>query len=230
MRSKLACSVFAATVTATVAVAQSPDVSRGERAFRVCAPCHSLLPDKNLTGPSLANLWNRQAGTLPSFSRYSEAMKSSGIIWTEVSLDPWVANPQKFIAESEMPFRGVKDATTRADLIAFLKDATQPGRADQYAQRQGGMMGGGQAPNLKKLDAEDRVQSVRYCRDGYKVTTADGKTRNYWERNLRFKTDSSEEGPEKGAPAILGAGMMGDRASVIFSAPDEIGSFIKHQC
>jgi cytochrome c len=37
--------------------------------------------------------------------------------------------------------------------------------------------------------------------------------------NLRFKTDSSESGPEKGRPAIMPAGMMGDRASVIFADP-----------
>ena len=30
------------------------------------------------------------------------------------------------------------------------------------------------------------------------VTTADGTTSDFWERNLRFKTDSSDEGPEKG--------------------------------
>jgi cytochrome c len=31
-------------------------------------------------------------------------------------------------------------------------------------------------------------------------------------------------------PAILGAGMMGDRASVIFAAPEEISGFIGHAC
>jgi cytochrome c len=62
------------------------------------------------------------------------------------------------------------------------------------------------------------------------VTTADGKTRDFCERNLRFKTDSSSEGPEKDAPAILGAGMQGDRVSVIFSAPEEISAFISHPC
>jgi len=31
-------------------------------------------------------------------------------------------------------------------------------------------------------------------------------------------------------PAIMPAGMMGDRATIIFAAPEEIGRFIKHQC
>jgi cytochrome c len=165
--------------------------------------------------------------------RYSAALKSSGIVWSETSLDPWLADPQAFIPENHMTFRGFKDARVRADLIAFLKDATQPGRAPQVAQRPGGMMGmmgGGAVPNLKKLDAEDRVQSASYCRDTYKVTTADGKTHDFWERNLRFKTDTSEDGPEKGNPALVGAGMLGDRADLIFSDPQEISDFIKHQC
>lgn len=65
-------------------------------------------------------------------------------------------------------------------------------------------------PNLKKLDPEDRVQAITHCRDTYKVSTADGKTRNFGERNLRFKTDVSEERPEKNGPALMPAGMMGD--------------------
>ena len=39
-----------------------------------------------------------------------------------------------------------------------------------------------------------------------------------------------ERGPQKGAPALVGAGMMGDRADVIFASPDEISGFIAHQC
>ena len=29
------------------------DAERGERDFRVCAPCHSLEPDRNMKGPNL---------------------------------------------------------------------------------------------------------------------------------------------------------------------------------
>jgi cytochrome c len=92
------------------------------------------------------------------------------------------------------------------------------------------MMGGGQVPNLKTLDAKDRVQSISHCGDSYQITTADGKTRDIWERNLRFKTDVSEDGPQKGAPAIVRAGMMGDRADIIFAAPEEISALISNHC
>jgi cytochrome c len=43
-------------------------------------------------------------------------------------------------------------------------------------------------------------------------------------------TDSSKDGPEKGAPAIMPAGMMGDRAAVIFAAPDDIDKMIAARC
>jgi cytochrome c len=215
------------------ALAESGDASRGQQNFRVCAPCHSLEPDRNMTGPSLANLWGRKAGSLPSFDRYSDALKSSGIIWDDRALDGWFTDPQRMVPENEMPFEGIGDGRVRADLLAFLKDATKPGASpERTAQAQmGGMMGGGgRDPNLKNLEANKRVKAITYCRDTYRVTTTDGKTRAFWERNLRFRTDSSKDGPEKDAPAIMPAGMMGDRASVIFAAPEEITRMIEARC
>jgi cytochrome c len=213
------------------------DAARGQRVFSACVACHALEPNRNMTGPSLAELWNRRAGTLTSFPRYSPALKSSGIVWDDSSLDAWLKDPQQLIPGNTMTFAGIKDSQPRADLLAFLKEATQPGRAPAPSAQQGGqmggmqgMMGGGAVPNLKKLDPEDRVQAVTYCHDTYRVTTTDGKTRDFWERNLRLKTDSSEEGPAKGAPALVDAGMMGDRADVIFSDPEEINQFISHKC
>jgi cytochrome c len=74
------------------------------------------------------------------------------------------------------------------------------------------------------------VQKITHCKDTYHVSTADGKTHDFWERNLRLKTDVSGDGPQKGAPALVSAGMMGDRADVIFAAPGEISAFIAEQC
>jgi cytochrome c len=225
--------VFLMLTVPYAASAERGDAARRERMYRACAPCHALEPDRNMTGPSLAEIWNRTAGTLPSFPRYSPALKSSGIIWNDDTLDAWIKDPQHFVPGNVMTFPGMKDARQRADLLAFLKDATEPGRAPKAAQgdsQMGGMMAGGQVPNLKQLDPEDRVRSINHCGDTYKVATADGKTRDFWERNLRFKTDVSVDGPQKGAPAIVPAGMMGDRADVIFASPDEISAFIADRC
>jgi len=229
--------MFRTTATALVlvffvssAVAEG-NANRGQRVFQNCAACHSLDAGKNMTGPSLANLWHRKAGTQQDFTRYSTALVASGIEWNDQTLDAWVADPQHVIPGNEMTFPGIKDAQARADLLAYLKQATQPGgpRAAQSQPQMGGMMSTA-VPNLKTLDASDRVQAVAYCRDTYEVATADGKKRKFWERNLRFKTDSSPEGPTQGAPALVPAGMMGDRADVIFANPDELGKFISKSC
>jgi cytochrome c len=217
-------------------LAESGDASRGRQDFRACAPCHSLDPDRNMTGPSLANLWGRKAGGLSSFERYSDALRLSGIIWDDRALDGWLTDPQRMVPDNEMPFEGIKDARVRADLLAFLKEATRPGAAPERTAQapmggMGGMMGGGgRDPSLKSLEPNKQVKAITYCRDTYRVTTADEKTRAFWERNLRFMTDSSQDGPEKGTPAIMPAGMMGDRAAVIFAAPDEINKMIEARC
>ena len=226
--------------TGAHALASEDNPARGQRVFGACAACHSLEPDKNMTGPSLAQLWGRRAGSLASFNRYSPALKSADIKWNDETLNAWIADPQHVVPGNQMAFPGVKDARQRSDLLAFLKEATQPG-GSQLAQGRGGgmggmmgggmgMMGSGQAPNLRKLEPSDRVQSISHCKDTFTVTTADGKTHNFWERNLRLKIDTSSDGPEKNAPALVGAGMMGDRADVIFADPGEISGLIAPRC
>jgi cytochrome c len=234
----IAVAVGLALSVSAAAQPHSGEPARGEQVFQACAACHSLAPDKNLTGPSLAGLWGRKAGGLASFKRYSPALQSSGVAWDDKSLDAWLKDPQHFLPGNAMTFPGIKDERQRADLLAYLREVTQPGKAPP--QRPGGMagmgrgmmgmMGGGEVPNLKKPTPQQLVRSIRHCGDGYTVATADGQTRVIWERNLRLKTDSSGDGPEKGAPALVPAGMMGDRFDVIFAAPDEISAFVGEKC
>jgi cytochrome c len=228
--------IVAVAMSISTAQAADGNVNRGQRNFGACAACHSLEPNRNMTGPTLAQLWNRKAGSLASFPRYSPALKSSGVVWDDKTLDQWLKDPQHLIPGNTMTFAGIREAQPRADLLAFLKEAPKPGDVPtQSTQRSGqmgmgGMMGGNSVPNLKQLDPEDRVQAIIHCADTYKVTTADGKTRDFWERNLRFKTDVSDDGPQKGAPALVNAGMMGDRADVIFADPSEISALIAPKC
>ena len=218
------------------AFAADGNADRGQRVFSACAACHSLQSDQNMTGPSLSELWDRKAGTMASFSRYSTALKSANIEWNDKTLDEWIKDPQHLVPGNEMTFPGIKDAQQRADLLAFLKEATKKGGSQSAQQRgpmggmMGGMGGGGQVPNLKKLYSAQRVQAITYCKDTYTVTTANGQQRKFWERNLRLKTDASGDGPERNAPALIDAGMMGDRADVIFADPGEISPFIAAKC
>src|SRR6266568_286256 len=147
----VAIAIFMLAAVTNRATAEPGDATRGGRMYRACVACHSLEPDRNMTGPSLAKIWNRKSGSLPSFPRYSPALKSAGIIWNDDTLDEWIKDPQHFIPGNTMTFPGIKEPRQRADLLAYLKDATRPGHAPKAAQgggQMGGMMmGGGQVPN-----------------------------------------------------------------------------------
>lgn len=211
------------------ALAAQGDPKLGAANFGACAACHSIEPGRHMTGPSLAGLWGRKAGSVENFLRYSDAMKNSGVTWDEQTLDKWLQNPSQFIPHNEMTFPGIKEHVARQEVIAYLK-AVSEGKAPSVPAQRGGMMGGGDMPNLKKAEPDSVVKSIRHCRDTYFVTTADGKTHKVWEFNLRFKTDSSANGPRPGKPAVVGVGMRGDRVAIVFAAPLEFGSFVKQSC
>jgi cytochrome c len=82
-----------------------PDPTKGRQHFgQACVACHSLEPDRNMTGPSLFGLLGRKAGSLPSFHRYSPALKSSGVVWNDKTLDAWLTDPKAFIPGNHMVF------------------------------------------------------------------------------------------------------------------------------
>jgi cytochrome c len=189
-------------------------------------PMTALLSKADIRRCLEPESWN-----IASFTRYSPAMKSANIEWNEETLDEWIADPQHLIPSNQMTFAGIKDPQQRVDLLAFLKQATQSGASvAQGTGNMGGMIGGGRVPNLKSLDPAARVKEITYCKDTYTITTANSETRKFWERNLRLKTDASGDGPEKDAPALLPAGMRGDRADVIFADPAEISAHIAAKC
>jgi len=136
--------------------APSGDAKSGAVLFRACVGCHSFVPDRNMTGPSLAGIWGRKAGTLQSFERYSPALKATTVVWDAAALDQWLKAPAEFIPHSRMPFRGISDAAARADLIAFLKEAgagNSPGAASDQGSGMGSMTAEttSQFQDLKKL-------------------------------------------------------------------------------
>lgn len=210
---------------------EAGDPARGAAVFQACAACHSTKAAEHMTGPSLAKIWRRKAGTVDGFHRYSDAMKRVDIVWTEATLDKWLTNPEAFIPGTSMTFPGLRDVKSREDVIAYLKTVSE-GKAPTAAARGGGMMMNVQSAHmdLKAAPPEGQVTAIKHCGDAYTVSTADGKTNKVWEFNLRFKTDSSSLGPPPGKPMIVGAGMQGDRASVVFAAPNEISSFIREWC
>lgn len=101
-------------------IANAADPVNGKRVFKKCVACHSLQEGKNKIGPSLYNLLERKAGSVEGY-KYSKAMKNSGIVWNEESLDKFLTKPRKFIPKTKMSFRGIKKKSLREDLISFFK-------------------------------------------------------------------------------------------------------------
>jgi len=215
-------------LAATQAAPAAGDAKRGAQVFHACMACHSVVEGEHLTGPSLAHVWNRKAGSAPGFQRYSDAMKQANVVWDEATLDKWLANPEAFVPGTSMTFAGLKQQKDRLDVAAYLRAVAQ-NEAPQ-AKSKGGMGMQMRKPDLHKAPPEAQVKSIRYCGDTYTVETADGKSQKIWEFNLRLKSDSSQLGPAPGKPVAVGAGMQGDRASIVFASPKEISEFIKADC
>jgi len=205
------------------------DPARGAKVFQACTACHSVEPGEHMTGPSLARIWSRKAGAVEDFLRYSDAMKKSNVVWNDANLDKWLSDPAQLVPGTSMTFPGLKESKDRQDVIAYLRSVSE-GKAPSAEPRRGGMMMQSGKADLKKAPLAGQVVSIGHCGDTYAVKTADGRTNKVWEFNLRFKTDSSKDGPLPGKPVIVGAGMQGDRASVVFAAPSEISSFVKQTC
>ena len=96
--------------------AHARDTSKGREVYSLCGACHPT-DSSNGAGPGLAGIVGRKAGTAAGF-RYSRAMKSSGIIWDDKTLDAYIGEPQRV---NVMPFSGIADSGARADLVEYLK-------------------------------------------------------------------------------------------------------------
>ena len=105
--------------------APGADAQRGKTLYQECKRCHQAgRGAKHRIGPHLNDLFGRRAASLPKF-RYSPAMKKAGaggLVWTEATLDAFVANPRKLVPRSRMSYAGMAAPADRADLLAWLRD------------------------------------------------------------------------------------------------------------
>lgn len=209
------------------------DVERGAQAYRICAACHSLQPGVHLSGPSLAGLWGKKSASTEDYGRYTEALRNLDVVWDENTLNAWLAHPQEMAPGTTMTFRGVEDNQTRPALIAFLRTAMAEGGHETVVSKgliPQSMAEGQIPPDLSTVEDNQRVTSIRHCRDAYHVTTADGGRFPFWETNVRLKIDTSKRGPGEGDVVLLRSGMAGDRVSVVFPSSEALRKGLAEQC
>jgi cytochrome c len=123
----LVCSTALAVMVGALAgghAALAADAEAGKKIFARCAACHNVDKPQNKVGPTLIGLFGREAGTVEGF-KYSDANKDSHVIWDEATLDEYLADPKAYMPGNRMAFPGLKNAEDRANVIAYLKEATK---------------------------------------------------------------------------------------------------------
>lgn len=128
MRKKtLGLSALLATVlTMSSAAAEDiGDAANGEKVYRKCAACHQVGADaQHRIGPHLNGIFDRRAGTMDGYDKYSPGLLragADGLYWTIDKLDAYLENPKALVSGTRMNFRGLKDVEERNDVLAYLR-------------------------------------------------------------------------------------------------------------
>lgn len=107
----------------------SGDAEAGEKVFKKCKSCHSIVDDAGeaiqkggRTGPNLYGLYTRVAGTNEDFGKkYGDSLQeagAAGLEWNEADFVVYLEDPKKFLASyldnkkarSKMSFKLKKEA------------------------------------------------------------------------------------------------------------------------
>ena len=124
MKTKIVASLVLLASFAFASGAQAEgDAAKGEKVFKKCKACHVVNEEKNRVGPHLVGLFGRTSGSIEGF-KYSKAMAEAGIEWNEETLDGYLESPKKYLKGTRMAFGGLKKPEDRANVIAYLKEAT----------------------------------------------------------------------------------------------------------
>ncbi|MBP0619838.1 c-type cytochrome [Cupriavidus consociatus] len=116
--------VLALSVLAAMpAVAHAgPDLQAGKALFATrCASCHYVGRNaRGAFGPQLNGIFGRQAGSTTDF-QYSEAMRTSRVVWSHDTLSAFLRSPAKVVPGTKMRFWGMGNDKQIEDLLGYLQ-------------------------------------------------------------------------------------------------------------
>ena len=96
------------------------DLTTGEKVFKKCAACHSIVKDgKNNIGPALYNVVGRKVGAVSDY-KYSKALSGYDQEWTFEELNGYLLKPAKWIKGTKMAFACLRKEKDRASVILYL--------------------------------------------------------------------------------------------------------------
>ena len=122
LRGRLGAAALALVLIAGAAHAEG-DPARGKLVFARCSGCH-VLTGPSFAAPPLGGVFGRKAASAPGFT-YSTALKGSGLVWGDDTLDRFLTGPGVLVPGTTMMIT-VADPKDRADVIAYLKTLTAP--------------------------------------------------------------------------------------------------------
>ena len=111
----------AVTVESALTLLASADLGKGKKVFKKCASCHSAAEGaKHKIGPNLWDVVGRAKGSAEDYI-FSGALKGKGGDWSFGDLDQFLISPKSYIKGTKMSFSGLKKASDRATVIAYLR-------------------------------------------------------------------------------------------------------------
>ena len=100
------------------------DISSGEKIFKKCAACHSIVKGgKNNIGPALYNVVGRKIGGVSDY-KYSKALGAYGKEWNFEELNGFLIKPAKWIRGTKMAYAGLRKEKDRASVIKYLNQSS----------------------------------------------------------------------------------------------------------
>ncbi|WP_371185615.1 c-type cytochrome [Thalassotalea maritima] len=188
--------VLFATLCITNSHAEAVDkalIEAGKQQALVCKTCHQFNADgKSLVGPPLWGLAERDIASYQGFN-YSESLTQLKGRWDAGSLDAFLKAPENYAPGTNMLFSGVKDAGTRAAIIAWLGTSNPNPINWRTSEAEQTPLSAGEGV-LKSGDNMGLVASACSSCHSLHLVAQQGLSRDSWDETLQWMID--EQGME----------------------------------